>query len=311
MKALQHRLCCETLKGSPDSKGLYKLDVYSQRPWGPWGRHLRGFMRCLGNGSCPQEMTNYPHARNGAHHCRFTYSCFLSGFLSSRSDKGKNSLVPNQYGRAPKGISLDLSLWRGCFHRTHKNFLCSSAPIEFGWLEVTGRLSDTMITLGSFSEKENPTNKNPQSHAKYRTVSFSSYGFSTKKSLLDNLAARDQEQIQSLYLFPKNEKRRRILDVLAAERAVDRWLVDEGVVPLRGKNFPLLLVVADIGVDPESQQGDYDIQIIIWAGVVKRLSHQTFCWQRREDWLESTGHAGQHSSCLGPWINVFSDSING
>lgn len=79
-----------------------------------------------------------------------------------------------------------------------------------------------MITLGSFSEKENPKNKNPQSHAKYRTVSFSSYGFSTKKSLLDNLAARDQEQIQSLYLFPKNEKRRRILDVLAAERAVDR-----------------------------------------------------------------------------------------
>lgn len=81
-----------------------------------------------------------------------------------------------------------------------------------------------MITLGSFSEKENqnPTNKTPQSHAKYCTVSFSSYGFSTKKSLLDNLAAHHQEQMQSLYLFPKNEKRRRILDVLAAERAVDR-----------------------------------------------------------------------------------------
>ena len=53
--------------------------------------------------------------------------------------------------------------------------------------------------------------------------------------------------------------------------------MDERVVPLSGKNLPLLLVVADVGVDPKSKQGDDNIQIIIWSSVVKRLSHQTFC----------------------------------
>lgn len=66
-------------------------------------------------------------------------------------------------------------------------------------------------------------------------------------------------------------------------------------MPLSGKNFPLLLVVADVGVDPKSQQGDYNIQVVIRASVVKRLSHQTFCWQRTEEWLKSMGHVGQHT----------------
>lgn len=71
--------------------------------------------------------------------------------------------------------------------------------------------------------------------------------------------------------------------------------MDESIVPLSGKNFPLLLVVADVGVDPKSQQGDYNIQVVIRASVVKWLSHQTFCWQRTEEWLKSMGHVGQHT----------------
>lgn len=81
-------------------------------------------------------------------------------------------------------------------------------------------------------------------------------------------------------------------------------------MPLSGKNLPLLLVVADVGVDPKSQQGDDNIQVVIRASVVKRLSHQTFCWQRTEEWFKSMGHAGEHNSYLGSWINAFSDGIN-
>lgn len=76
--------------------------------------------------------------------------------------------------------------------------------------------------------------------------------------------------------------------------------MDESIVPLSGKNLPLLLVVADVGVDPKSQQGDYNIQVVIRASVVKGLSHQTFCWQRTEEWLKSMG---QHRY-LGSWINA-------
>lgn len=169
------------------------------------------------------------------------------------------------------------SYWKAEWHHDHIRFIFG------GWVE-RGKDQHT--------HTHTPNPKNKLNIAQCR---FFSYQFFTKKNLLDNLAAHDQEQIQSLYLFSKNEKRWWILDVLAAERAVDRWFVDECIVPLSGKNFPLLLVVADIGVDPKSKQGDYNIQIIIWSSVVKRLSHQTFCWQRTEDWLTSTGLAGQHS----------------
>lgn len=69
-------------------------------------------------------------------------------------------------------------------------------------------------------------------------------------------------------------------------------------MPLSGKNLPLLLVVADIGVDPKSQQGDYNIQVVIRASVVKWLSHQTFCWQRTEEWLKSMEHEGEHNTAI-------------
>lgn len=103
-----------------------------------------------------------------------------------------------------------------------------------------------------------------------------------------------------------HEERRLTLPVLSA----DRWCVAEHVMPLSSTNFPFLLVIADTEVDLKSKQGYYNIQMIIWSSAVKWLSHQTFCWQRAEDWLASTGHVGQHSSCLGSRINAFSDSIS-
>lgn len=87
-------------------------------------------------------------------------------------------------------------------------------------------------------------------------------------------------------LFPKDEERRRIIRVLAGEGTVNRSLVDECVSTFGSQDFPFFFVVTDIGVEAVGQQGDHNVQVIVWPHVVEHLIHQALCTEKESTFVQ-------------------------